>query len=339
MSAQDFTLPIHYVRQIADQLRSLEADVPAWLARSGLSEAELQDSSRTVSFLTAHGLIVDALQCSGESALGLLVGERLVVNTHGILGYAAMNSGTLRQALDLFERYIGVRTTLVAVRHEVKGTEVHVQFHEPIPLLDIQRTVLEAIVLTVKNVLDYITMGSRHVRWAAFPFETPDYADLARDMFGCEVRYGQTWAGFSIPAEVLDQALTMADPSTFAEAAAICQRELDKLQQNTSLAARVRRIMLEKQNGFPSLQVTARLFHMTPRTLHRRLQDEGTSYKDILESVRHMLALEHLKAGRLTVQEIAYTLGYTDMANFRRAFKRWEGVAPSEYRDAHTPTQ
>lgn len=131
----------------------------------------------------------------------------------------------------------------------------------------------------------------------------------------------------------------MADASTFSEAAAICQRELDKLQKNTSLAARVRRVMLEKQNGFPSLQVTARLFHMTPRTLHRRLQDEGTSYKDILENVRHMLALEHLKGSGMSVQEIAYTLGYTDMANFRRAFKRWEGVAPSDYRDAHQAPQ
>lgn len=332
MSQQDFTLPMHYVRQIADLLRTLGMDVPAWLAKSGLSEPDLLDAQRAASFDVAYRLIVDALSCSGERALGLLVGERLVVNTHGILGYAAMNSGTLRQALDLFERYIGVRTTLVAVSHEVQGAEVRVQFQEPIPLGDIQRTVLEAIVLTVKNVLDYITMGSRHVQWVAFPFAQPDYAELAADMFGCDVRYGQTWAGFTIPAGVLDQPLTMADAATFAQAAAICERELDKVQQNASLANKVRRIMLEKQNGFPSLQVTARLFHLTPRTLHRRLQEEGTSYKEILESVRHKLAVAHLKAGHLSVQEIAYTLGYTDMANFRRAFKRWEGVAPSDYR-------
>jgi AraC-like DNA-binding protein len=90
--------------------------------------------------------------------------------------------------------------------------------------------------------------------------------------------------------------------------------------------------MLEKQNGFPSLNVTARLCHMTPRTLHRRLIDEGSAFKEILEDVRHMLAVEHLKSGHLTIQEIAYTLGYTDLANFRRAFKRWEGVPPSAYR-------
>ena len=86
-------------------------------------------------------------------------------------------------------------------------------------------------------------------------------------------------------------------------------------------------------SGFPSLAVTARLFHMTPRTLHRRLQQEGSSFQDILEQIRHTLALEHLKANRLSIQEIAYALGYTDIANFRRAFKRWQGMPPSEYRN------
>ena len=98
------------------------------------------------------------------------------------------------------------------------------------------------------------------------------------------------------------------------------------------MGAQVRRVLLEKQNGFPSLQVTARLFHMTPRTLHRRLVEEGTSYRELLDGVRRMLAVEHVKSGRLGMDEIAYRLGYTDLANFRRAFKRWEGVAPSVYR-------
>ena len=77
---------------------------------------------------------------------------------------------------------------------------------------------------------------------------------------------------------------------------------------------------------------TARLLYVTPRTLHRRLQREQTSYKQILREVRHALAIEHLKSGRLSVEEIAWTLGYSDVANFRRAFRQWEGVAPSDYR-------
>jgi len=116
------------------------------------------------------------------------------------------------------------------------------------------------------------------------------------------------------------------------EAEQLCQQELAKLTRQQTLSARVRRLMLEKQGGFPTLQVSARLLNMTPRTLHRRLQDEGTSYRDILEDIRHHLAVEHIKAGKLTLQEVAYMLGYDDLSNFRRAFKRWEGVAPSAFR-------
>jgi AraC-like DNA-binding protein len=192
--------------------------------------------------------------------------------------------------------------------------------------------VLEAVILSVKNILDTISTGTCQVTSVSFPFVAPRYAQLARDLFKCEVHYGRAWAGFSVPAEVLDTPLKMADPEAFREAALICQRELDKLTASESLSARVRRLLLEKQSGFPSLAVTARLVHMTSRTLHRRLLDEGTSFKQILEEVRHALAVEQLKSGRFSMEEIAYSLGYSDLANFRRAFKRWESVPPSAYR-------
>jgi AraC-like DNA-binding protein len=89
--------------------------------------------------------------------------------------------------------------------------------------------------------------------------------------------------------------------------------------------------MLDKQSGFPTLSVTARLFHMTPRTLHRRLREEGTSYQTILDEERRRLAVQYLQNSKFTIQEIAFNLGYTDPANFRRAFKRWENMTPSEY--------
>ncbi|HCP03082.1 MAG TPA: AraC family transcriptional regulator, partial [Pseudomonas sp.] len=129
-----------------------------------------------------------------------------------------------------------------------------------------------------------------------------------------------------------DKPLRMADPDAFRDAEQICQRELAKLGDRNTLGDRVQRLLLERQNSFPSLETTARLLYVTPRTLHRRLQREQTSYKQILREVRHALAIEHLKSGRLSVEEIAWTLGYSDVANFRRAFRQWEGVAPSDYR-------
>lgn len=339
MLVRDFTLPVHYVRQIASQLRSMGVDVQYWLAQSGLDETQLENAALALPYPALERLVRDAISLGREPALGLLVGERLLANTHGIVGYAAMNSGSVRQALELVERYMGLRISLIALSAEQHGDEMQAHFTPTHPLEDIRVPLLEAVMLSVKNVLDTISMGTCQVIRVAFPFSAPSYAPLARELFKCEVHYDQTWAGFSVPVQVLDAPLKMADPEAFREAALICQRELDKLVASESLTARVRRLLLEKQSGFPSLVVTARLLHMTPRTLHRRLLDEGTSFKQVLEQTRHTLAVEHLRSGRFSMEEIAYSLGYSDLANFRRAFKRWESVPPSAYRALHDAQQ
>jgi AraC-like DNA-binding protein len=284
-----------------------------------------------LSFQDFLRLMREALALTREPAFGLLLGERLLINSHGVLGYAAANSQTLQQAIDLLEQYMLLRTSLLAVRQVLEGDRLRLVFVEPRPLEDLRAPVLEAVVLTIKNLIDYVTMGTCRVSRAVFSFGPPAHEGLARDLFKCEVLYDASWAGLEIPLSQLRLPLRSANPQAWQEAVARCEDELAKLQRQQSLATQVRQLMLGKQGGFPSLQVTARLLNLTPRTLHRRLQDEGTSYRDILEDIRHTLAVEHLRAGRLTIQEIAFMLGYDDQANFRRAFKRWEGMPPSAY--------
>lgn len=329
----DFVLPVQYLRQIAELVRAFGVSQEDWLARSQLTLNQINDANFQPGFEVFRQLTEDALLLTDEPALGLLLGERLVINTHGILGFAAQQSESLSQAIQLVKRYLALRTTLFDLEHEHDETNrlELLRFRANFNLGASERTLLEAVMLAVKNIFDTITLGYARPRQVSFPFPEPTYANLAIDLFGCEVAYEQSWAGFTLDTELLGQPLKMADPAAFREAEKICQQELGKLTAKTSTSAGVRRIMLEKQHGFPSLNVTARLFHLTPRTLHRRLLEEGTSFKEILEEVRHTLAVEHLKAGHLTIGEIAYTLGYTDLANFRRAFKRWTGTPPSHY--------
>ncbi|PTS86296.1 AraC family transcriptional regulator [Pseudomonas sp. HMWF032] len=330
----DLILPMQYVRQISSLVTDMGIDADAWLARSQLSQAQLQEDEMPLSLAQFCRLVEDVLSCTAEPAFGLLLGERLIVNTHGLLGYAAMNSTNLRQAAHLIERYIGLRTSLINVRLQEIAGETRLIFSETTPLGGISHTVFEAVILAIKNVLDFMTLGSCPLHRIAFAFPSPSYADLACEVCKCEVEYEQGWNGFVLPTAALDQPLKMADAASFRDAEQILQRELDKLSTEQSMSARVRRVMLEKQHGFPSLNLTARLFHLTPRTLHRRLQAEGTSFKALLEEVRHRLAVEHLKSGHMSVEEIAYSLGYTDLANFRRAFKRWQQQSPSAFRNA-----
>lgn len=276
-----------------------------------------------------------ALRLSKEPAIGLFVGQSLGATAHGMVGAAAVHSSTVAQALEVVERYSSLRSTIIGISFEMTATTVRTTLSESVPLEDIKRPVIEAVLVSVKQLHDEITMGACGVTLVSFDFEAPDYADLARDICGCEVRYGQSWNGFEGPKAALDLPLTLADGEAYEEAARVCERELERIAQNASWGARVRRLFLQahaQHGGFPSLAVSARLLYVTPRTLHRRLLDEGTSYRKQLESVRQTLAAEHLRADRFSLQEVAYRLGYTDLSNFRRAFKRWHGATPTEFR-------
>lgn len=332
MSNTDFTLPVQYIRQIAEQMTRMGVELPASFDSRWLTAPPHGQSLQSMSMAHFERLVLDAIARTDEPAFGLLVGERLLVNSHGMLGYAAMNSGTLREAIELLVSYFQVRTTLLRARQERVNGQLLLILDETLPLGAIRRPVLEAVVLTVKKLFDYVTMGACQVRSIAFPFSEPTHGKLARELFGVEVRYDQQWAGLVFPEATLDTPLHMANPTTFNEAKLLCQQELDKVKQLQSWGAKVRGTLLDHQSGFPSLNVTARLFHVTPHTLHRRLVAEGTSFRDILEDVRHTLAVIHLQNGQLSIQEIAFNLGYTDLANFRRAFKRWESVSPSAFR-------
>jgi AraC-like DNA-binding protein len=324
----DLTISLDYVRVIAEQLRHSGASVDEWLQKSGMPEEPLGP----VPYPVFRRLVRSALTAAREPALGLFVGERLVAAAHGIVGFAAVNGSTVRQAIEVIERFSRLRTELLTISHELGDEELRVVFNPILPLGDIERPMLEAVVVSIRNALDASTLGGARVNYVAFPFEAPEYAALAHEIFRCDVRYGEAWAGFSCSPEVLDISLKLADPSTFRETALICQRELERLVGSESISASTRRLLLEKQHGFPTLALAARLLHLAPRTLHRRLIDEGTSYRELLDSVRHTLAVEHMRSGRFSLDEIAYRLGYTDVANFRRAFKRWESVSPSAFR-------
>jgi AraC-like DNA-binding protein len=331
-----FTLPPLYARQLAEQVERLAGPhvVAAWLGEQALARTALDEPSFTLSFEAFESLVLRAPEMTNEPAFGLLVGERLVATTHGMLGYAALNSGTVRAALELVERFIQVRFSLLSLSLRTRGEWLEVRFVETRPLGALARPVLESVMVSVKQVLVALARGVCPLASVSFPFATPPYAELSRELFGCEVRYEAKWAGFTLPLSGVDVPLKTADPEAFREAAAICERELDKLVSQRTLADRVRRLLLERPQGFPSLAAIARALHVTPRTLHRRLLEEDTSYRALLEEIRLTLAREHLRSTHFSIEEIAFTLGYTDLANFRRAFKRWTGQSPSTYRAA-----
>jgi AraC-like DNA-binding protein len=210
---------------------------------------------------------------------------------------------------------------------------------EVLPLDDTGGPVMDAVALVLTKALNLLGTDVYRVSAAAFTFPRPEHADLAEQLFECPVRYGQSWTGVSVPLSVLDRPLILADPAVFADAKLYCERELERKTRDVSTSTQVRGVLLDADGAFPSLQDIASSLHMTARTLHRRLIEEGTSYKAILDEIRRSLAIEQLALDRLSIAEVADALGYQSVANFSRAFKRWQGVTPSEYRESSYATR
>jgi AraC-like DNA-binding protein len=328
----DLNLPALYLRLFAERVEAAGHDPAEWLAAAGLRDAGLSAPALKVPLPVLRRLVASALDWTGEPALGLLVGRRLLVGAHGALGFAAVNAGSIRQLVEVLERFIGTRLPAVALSHAERAGRFILRIDELAPLGEARRPLLEALVLALRNALDAVGVGAVPVERALFPFPAPPYAPLARKLLGCEVRWGAPAAAIELPAAALDAPLRTADPASFDAAVRLCERELAALAGDDAHAQRLRRVLLQHGPGTTGLALAARLLQTTPRTLHRRLVAEGTSFRAVLDDVRHRLALEHLEEGRLALKQVAHLLGYDEPANFRRAFRRWEGVAPGAWR-------
>lgn len=327
-------VPILYVRQIAQTVEELGADVDAWLGIAQLDRQSITDCSISFEVGLFRRLLGAAVAMTGESGLGLLVGARLAPAEHGIVGHATMASRSVREAIELFARFMPLRTPLLTMQVADVPDGVRFWFEEIPALAEVPHVVADIALLSLYNIIAQLLDGNVAGLRAYVAPADPGHTRIANKVLGCYVIAGSGWTGIEIPASIADAELPHNDAIALSEALAICETQLAQRCSRTILSVKVRILLSNAGEVMPTLNDVAAELGMSPRTLHRRLVDEETSYRDILEIVRQISARELLFGHRLTVKEVSYRLGYTDVANFRRAYKRWTGVPPAFDRNA-----
>ncbi|MEC8025503.1 MAG: AraC family transcriptional regulator [Myxococcota bacterium] len=327
------SLARQYVHLIAEQIQSHSGSLEDWLSESGITLEQFQSPGLSTNFNVFRQLTLNAVQMTKEPALGLVIGEQLGVTAHGALGYAAVSCSTIREVIALIEQYLQVRIGLLTMSTFTSENTVDLHLEELFPLGDIQPTIMEAVLCSIKNVLEDVSLGACTFQSIHFSYPEPSYAALAREIFGKDVIYNSSFCGLRLERHMLGLGLKMADPRGLKVAEDLCQRELNQLKSLNNTTARVRRLLIERRHHLPTLPTVARILHLTPRTLHRRLKSEGTAFRELLDEFRYALARDYLLSRQTNIDEIAYRLGYSDSANFRRAFRRWSGVTPSAFRN------
>lgn len=303
------------------------------LAGTGIAPADLADAQRRIAFAPFARFARRALALTGDGSLGLQLGLAMNIKTHGFLGYAALSSRTLADAIDLAVRYHRTRMTILDLHFFVEGDTAVLQFDERVPLDELLPFAIDSLIASFYVMRTQLIAGPVPLGEVRLTYPASDYHHRLRETMGNTMHFGCAFNQVRFPASELVRTLDFADPQLVAMAAAQCEEELKKLRDDGGLLGDVRRRVRRHLAEDPSLERVADEMHMAPRTLRRRLSELGTSFHEIVEQLRRGLAVEYLVTTAQPVEDIAGQLGYSDPSNFGRAFRRWTGMSPTAWRE------
>ena len=310
------------------------------LAAAGLARSRLADPDARVTQASFDRLIEEALRLSRNPNLGLHAGEltRAVVRVPDPLHYALNTCTTLGEQFRLVSRYAGIMNSNAEVGLEVDGRAARVT-HVLRGGTSLSRRHLAERALAALTLL-----GRRHAgesfapREVWFAHQIPKDTSEHERIFRAPLRFGAPVDALRFDSALLDVRVRDADPALRRVLEDYLERVLPETDPN--LLEAVRTCIREGVNGrLPAIEAVANALAMSPRTLQRKLAAQGTSFQELATDVRKDLARQHLIDSRLSISEIAFLLGFSDVSTFHRAFKRWTEQTPSAFRRARVPLQ
>jgi AraC-like DNA-binding protein len=156
------------------------------------------------------------------------------------------------------------------------------------------------------------------------------------DLFGAPVLFGQSANRLLFDSHWLDGTPSLGNQITNSIVTRLCDEQIDEFQLRRGLVGEVRQLLMRNLMRPKQLEDVAQNLNMSARTLRRKLREENSSFRQVFDELRRDMAVRYLRDTNLTVEEIADTLGFSDAANFRKAFRRWTKTTPREYKDALT---
>jgi AraC-like DNA-binding protein len=308
------------------------------LARSGLEEAELAVLGTKVSYAQAATVLRNAFAIAPDPTFALRAGERMHVTQYGMWGYALLSSRTYAEVLEFavkYRRVIGPLAEMTYDHERNPGVCSYDSLLSPDPDDPLYRLGLEFAYAAHLTLSRDIFGASFKLAGLRVAYPMPSHAQAYEEILQCPVQFKQ-----KANEVLLDRAWENSEPLlrdglTHEMARESCQQFLDDLVHSTGLASKIRRALVERMPWrYPNLEAIATELAMEPRTLRRKLEAQGTTYRQILADVRRRLAIDYLRRTSMTTEEIATRLGYSDASNFRYAFVRWTGRTPHEYRSS-----
>lgn len=331
VTAQPKILAI-YIGLLIDVVERMNISAEELLEGSGITLEQASDVFWYLDFEVFSRLFARAVQLTNEPGLGFLLGLQMKVSCHGLVGFAAMIGKDVREALEIAQQFVGVLSTAFTILLDVGEETSSLYINESYPEYSVGDSGVMALMLGFAMMGEAVT-GKRLEGVAECTFKRPEYFSRFENLIPGEVRFEQANTRLIFPSSYLDLPLIMADPMTARLAREQCKRELNAVMKNSSFSRLVGELAYDEALGFCTLEDVAEKLHMSPRTLQRQLAQENKSFSSVIDELREHKARSMLRKREMSLDSIAETLGYTDTANFTRAFKRWTGTTPKKFMD------
>lgn len=329
----DPVIPIYLFQLLKKVLQELDVDVQELTKNTGIGREELDHLDTLLSFDQSLGILKNALQLSGNPALGLEIGKRESLSDLGMLGYAIASCKNGWDALYISASYYQTSTNLTTLEMNVseglwtrKSTPIHPV--EP----ELFRLIVEEDLCGTLNIARDFGSTEMDILEAHFAYPEPSYVDHYQEFFGCPLVFDAPVSQLVFPESCLQINNQSYNRITEDLALKLCDEMLEQQDSKRSLVSKVHMALLRHPDNFPSVQGVALELAMSERNLRRALKDLGTSYKEIFNNVRKEIAIRYLENSDLAMEDIAHLLGFSDSSSFYRSFKQWTNKAPTAYR-------
>ena len=280
-------------------------------------------------------LMASAQAVTGDASFGLVVGKSLALMRYGTITPVAMATPHLRQLLDDIRRYapLMIERSEIELVQDARGARLSIV---PVSHGGLSgRFRMEQVATSAAQMLRFVGAETSDLLSASFPYELPvgqERRYVAN--FGPRLFFGAKVCALEFTPALLDRSLTSHDPVGYTSARTRADSVLAALQAGSDLADRVRQSLLRAFPHLPAVSETAAQLGLSERSLRRQLAQLGTSHADLCQECQRLSAERLLAEGLMPLKQIAEAVGFGSVHSFHRAFRRWAGLTPSEWRES-----
>lgn len=331
-------ISVSYVELMVKAVQKEGHKPEALLAQYGLDSVRLSSPMARISIPRFMRLGHALIEAYDMPWLGLLMGQLSSAPTMGLTGFLAQSAKDIRQACKAITTYellnsFNARGSSSFYLENKLGV---MQFYSISPYNGYNYFVVDSVLSNWYFLLAEISQKKNLIKHIEIEFEAPSYKESYAQYFNCEVRFNSTRNAIILDTKSLDCAVVTGSTSTYSALQIYAQQELEKVRLGLSFQEQVARAIGPLLSGHtPTLEQVAQRLNSTPWIVRRKLQGEDASFQQVLNDTRKGLAISYVCDTTLSLGEIAYVLGFGSSVAFQRAFKRWTGEAPGQFRETN----